>query len=186
MNGRTRLTWHQPFALMECAIDIYGPLHDHFGAHLQFSTPESLRHFFQATFTFELAYNFAIVLPKFSMIALYWRVFGLASIKWPLLATATVTLIFFLACVWLYLLHIDQSLTITDSYGHIRLQSYIGLLEQPPGRALVGCLDLEYATRYLFSLASTMFLTTSGRRCATLPSTLCSCCFQPSLSVVCK
>lgn len=59
--------------------------------------------FFILTYIFQLTYGFAVTLPKFSMLALYKRIFGLENFRWPLIAT-------FVACV-AYLLGITFAAT---------------------------------------------------------------------------
>ena len=83
-----------------CIADIVGVLNEGFGTHV--SSYKSLEQFLlllKATYAFQIAYCIAITLPKFSVLALYWRVFGLESFRWPLLATGIMTGMYGIAVV---------------------------------------------------------------------------------------
>jgi hypothetical protein len=89
----------QPFSLIECGVDIIGNYKNHFGRHIETASPDNIRVFFILTYIFQLAYGFAVTFPKFSMLALYKRVFGLENFRWPLILTFAVCVAYLLGIV---------------------------------------------------------------------------------------
>lgn len=54
-----------------------------YGKHREAAGPDIDYNLFLGFFIAEIVYTFIIVLVKFSILALFWRVFGKAAIKWP-------------------------------------------------------------------------------------------------------
>ena len=70
----------------------YGKHREAFGPHVDY-------YFFLGFFVAELTYTFIIVFVKYSILALYWRVFGKQSMKWPVVVLGTIVTCWGLAVV---------------------------------------------------------------------------------------
>ena len=80
-----------PFAVTTAALPIEGTIKDDMGRHtFGHSTLDSLHRFLKALYAYEITYTVAVAVPRFSMIALYLRVFptplSSKSFRWPILA----------------------------------------------------------------------------------------------------
>lgn len=64
------------------------------GRHIQTFGPNATEDAYIGLFSCELTYTGVIVLVKFSILALYWRLFNRANIKLPISLLAT------LVCMW--------------------------------------------------------------------------------------
>ncbi|MCJ1440854.1 MAG: hypothetical protein MMC23_001340 [Stictis urceolatum] len=119
-----------PFAIGLCTIDVAGFFYSNFGKHTVATLPASVRGFLISTWVFQILYDVAVSLPKLSMLALYWRVFGLSAFKWPLLVTAGVTWLFMISMVLTSIFSCNPVHGFWDLFTHSKcidqLSFYIG------------------------------------------------------------
>jgi hypothetical protein len=85
-----------PFAWIVSLCLIWGCLYNKFGLHIKQSTLDSLHSFFLDLYVFEITYNMTLGLVKYSILALYWRIFNVGKFKaflWVAVALNTCWLI---------------------------------------------------------------------------------------------
>ena len=90
----------QPLSWAMCIGSIVGATVTGLGKHMDtLIASHQAERFLVLLYAFQVLYCVAVNLPKYSIVALYWRVFGFENFKWPLLVVSAIITVNFVAVV---------------------------------------------------------------------------------------